>query len=169
MIVALGALLGMLGGVVTASPALAGGRGDGWQIVDLGPLPLNFDDTYCTFPVSVDFPVNREYMKLLKTDDSTITLFTGSLTGSFTNQQTGKTITVNLSGPYKVTVSGNSVTVAFRGQTGIILKREQARQFGLPPMSVIAGATAVSVAPDGTFTSVSPKGQVLVDICAARS
>jgi hypothetical protein len=33
MIVALGALLGMLGGAVTASPALADGRGGGWQVI----------------------------------------------------------------------------------------------------------------------------------------
>jgi hypothetical protein len=170
MMVALGALLGMLGGVVTASSAFAGGRGDGWQIVSQPHLDLP-GGVFCAFPVGVDFPVNREYMKELKASDgSTLTLFTGSLTGSFTNQDTGKTITVNLSGPYKVTAfPDHSATVAFRGLTGIIITQDQAKQLGLPPLSVISGATAVSVAPDGTFTSVSPRGAVLVDICAALS
>jgi hypothetical protein len=167
IIVALGALLGMLGGVATASPALAGGRGDGWQILPAGHL--DFDDTFCAFPVGVDFPVNREYFKVFETSTGSITLVTGSVTGTFTNLATGKTITVNLSGPYRVTDSGGSVTVAFRGLTGIIVERARAELLGVPAMSVIAGATAVSVDSAGNFTSVSPKGPVLVDICAALS
>lgn len=176
LIVALGALLGMLGGVATASPALAGGRGDGWQVVPALPFDLPAQTTpeasFCAFPVHVDIPVNKEYSKLLKTsvNGSTITLITGSLTGSFTNLDTGKTITENLSGPYKLTVfPDNSAMVAFRGLTLLVITQAQAQQFGLPPVSVIAGATAVSVDPGGTFTSVSPKGHVLVDICAALS
>ena len=129
-------------------------------------------DKFLRVPVHVDIPVNNEYSKLLKTsaDGSTITLFTGSLTGSFTSLATGTTITENVSGPSKLTVfPDNSAMVAFRGLTLLVITQAQARQFGVPPVSVIAGATAVSVDPGGTFTSVSPKGHVLVDICAALS
>ena len=49
LIVALGTLLGMLGGVATGSPALADGRGDGWQVVPAGHLDL---PGYCTFTVA---------------------------------------------------------------------------------------------------------------------
>jgi hypothetical protein len=167
MIVALGALLGMFGGVATASPALAGGRGDGWQVVPAAPF--TFGD--CGFTVAVDFPVNNEYSKVLKTSEgSTITLFTGSFIASFTNDATGKTITENISGPYKITASGDgSAVVAFKGLTGFIITPDQARQFGLPIASVIAGALTVSVDPSGTFTAVSLQGHVQVDICAALS
>jgi len=49
VIVALGALLSMLGGVATAAPALAvGGRGDGWVFQDFGP---GFTTTNCGFLV----------------------------------------------------------------------------------------------------------------------
>jgi hypothetical protein len=170
LIVALGALLSMLGGVATATPALAGGRGDGWQVVPAEPFTLP-GDMFCGFDVGVDFPVNREYTKLLRTSDgSVITLTTGSLTASFTNLDTGKTITENISGPSKVTVADDgSAVVAFKGLTGLIIMPDQAQQFGLPIVSVIAGGLTVSVDPNGTFTSVSLQGHVLVDVCAALS
>jgi hypothetical protein len=47
VIVTLGALLGMFGGVATAAPALAGGRGDGWVFQDFGP---GFTTTNCGVP-----------------------------------------------------------------------------------------------------------------------
>ena len=176
MIVALGALLGMLGGVVTTAPAIAAGRGDGWQVVKT-PQPFTLPggedgaNDFCRFPVTVTIPVNREYTKLFKTDGTIFTyLVTGSVTASFTNADTGKTITENISGPYKFTVVDNSlVGVAFKGLTLTAIQRDRAQQFGLPPVSVIAGGLTVSVAPDGTYTSVSLQGHVLVDICTALS
>jgi hypothetical protein len=177
MIVALGALLGMFGGVVTASPALAD-RGPKWVIAP-APDPLDLPLTLgngeiggdCGFPVRVTFPVNSQYLKVLKTDDSMTTfLVTGSLTASFTNLGTRKTITQNISGPSKVTVfPDGSAVVEFKGLTLFIITRDQAQQLGLPAVSVIAGSLTVSVNPLGIFTSVSPQRHVLVDICAALS
>jgi hypothetical protein len=176
VIVALGALLGMLGGVVTASPALAD-RGPKWEIV---PTPEPFtlpggedpSTDFCAFGVEVTIPVNRQYSKLLKTDGSVFTfLVTGSLTASFTNVDTGKTISQNISGPSKVTVvDGSIVGVAFKGLTLLAVERGRAQHFGLPPVSVIAGNLTVSVARQPPiFTEVSLRGHVLVDICAALS
>jgi hypothetical protein len=178
LIVALGALLGMFGGVVTASPALAD-RGPKWVIAP-APDPLDLPITLqpsgeqggdCGFRVRVTFPVNSQYLKTLKTDDSMTTfLVTGSLTASFTNLGTGKTITQNISGPSKVTAfPDGSAVVAFKGLTLFIITRDQAQQLGLPAVSVIAGGLTVSVNSDGIFTSVSPQRHVLVDICAALS
>ena len=174
VIVALGALLGMFGGVVTASPALAD-RGPKWEIVPTPPdftLPLILDSGEltgdCGFPVAVTVPVNREYSKLLKTPDGVVaTLTTGSLTASLTAH--GKTITENISGPLKTTVfQDGSAVVAFKGLTLLFITRDQAQQSGLPAVSVIAGGLTVSVDPEG-FTSVSLRGHVLVDVCAALS
>jgi hypothetical protein len=168
VIVALGALLGMFGGVVTASPALAA-RGPKWEIVPADPFTL--PARFCGFDIGVSFPVNKEYSKLLKTPDGVVaTLTTGALTASFTNLGTGKTITENISGPLKTTVSPDgSAVVAFKGLTAFVLEPAQAKQFGLPIVSVTAGALTASFDPDGNPVSVSLQGHVQVDICAALS
>jgi hypothetical protein len=101
VIVALGALLGMLGGAVTASPALADGRGGGWQVI---PVPPTFtvEAVVCGFEIQGTLPVGKEFVKALKAaDGSMVSLITGALKASLTNPANGKTITVNLSGPLK--------------------------------------------------------------------
>ncbi|HEX5302273.1 MAG TPA: hypothetical protein VFW50_35290 [Streptosporangiaceae bacterium] len=70
MIVALGALLGMFGGAVMASPAVA--RGDGWQLGSAEPFTLSA--LFCGFEVRVTPVVNKEYTKILKTADGSMTL-----------------------------------------------------------------------------------------------
>jgi hypothetical protein len=169
VIVALGALLSMLGGAVTASPALAGGRGPGWQLVPAEPFTL--DASFCGFEVGVTFPVNKEFGKILKVADGSMTfLTTGSLRVSLTNLETGKTITENVSGPDKFTVHPDgSATLQGRGHGLSDLVPADAARFGLPTVAVVAGAGTVEIAPDGTFTSVSLNGHVLVDVCAALS
>jgi hypothetical protein len=165
--VALSALLGMLGGVVTASPALA--RGPKWQIVPAAPFTI--DASFCGFAVEV-VPTTNEFIKLLKTPDgSVIELLTGSAFASLTNLATGKTITENVSGPGTVTFfPDGSVTTAAKGLNGpVVLAPADAARFGLPIVSVTAGALTTSVAADGTITSVSLQGHVLVDVCAALS
>src|SRR5262245_28008455 len=135
VIVALGALLGMLGGVVTAPPALA--RGPKWEFVPADPFILP-GDTFCGFDVGVSAPVNKEYSKLLKSPAGVVaTLTTGALTASLTNLGTGKTITENISGPLTATFPADgSAVVAFKGLTLFALEPAQAKQFGLPILSV---------------------------------
>ena len=40
---------------------------------------------------------------------------------------------------------------------------------GVPPLGVTAGSQTVSFAPDGSVTSSSLRGHLLVDLCAALS
>lgn len=168
VIVALGALLGMLAGVVTATPALAG-RGHKWQF--LPPRPFSVPASFCGFKIHVTFPVDKEYAKLVKAaDGSMITLITGSLRFTFTNLITGTAITENVSGPGKIiTHADGSATVTAKGRNGEFLTAAQAKRFGVPPVSVTAGALTTTVASDGTETSVTLKGHVLVNVCAALS
>jgi hypothetical protein len=169
VIVALGALLCVLGGVVTASPALAG-RGPQWQPPSGEPFTL--PALFCGFEVRVAFPVNEEFTKILKTSDgSTTFLFTGAVETSFTNLQTGKTITENTPGPGEATIHPDgSITEVHTGRNGpFILTPAHAKRFGLPTVSMTAGKLAFSVAADGTITSLSLDGHVLVDVCAALS
>jgi hypothetical protein len=170
LIVALGALLGMLAGAATASPALADRRGDGWSI---GPAePFTLPASFCGFEVRVTTVVNEEFTKILKTADGSMTfLFTGAITTSFTNLQTGKTITEKMNGPGKF--FGNpdgSFTEVHTGLNGpFFLTPANAQRFGLPTVSVTAGNLAFSIAADGTITSLSLDGHVAVDVCAALS
>jgi hypothetical protein len=168
VIVALGALLAMFGGALTTSPAVAG-RGPKWQFQPAAPFTLPTD--FCGFKVRVTFPVNKEYGKVLKSSDGSVTtLVTGSLTASIKNLQTGKAITENISGPGKLIAHPDgSFTLVAKGHEGPILAPADAQRFGLPTVSVTAGALTVSFAARGGITSLSLKGHVLVDICAALS
>jgi hypothetical protein len=165
--VALGALLGMVGAVVTAAPALA--RGPKWQFVPAAPFTL--PASFCGFKIRVSFPVNKEYSKILQaTNGSMTTLITGALTVSNTNLSTGKTITINISGPGKVTTfHDGSVILSSKGRSAYALSPADAQRFGVPPLGVTTGAQTASFAPDGSVTSFSLHGHVLVDVCAALS
>ena len=168
VIVALGALLGLFAGVVTASPALAG-RGLKWQFLPAKPftLPAGF----CGFKIRVTPLANKEFTKILKTADGSMTvLFTGSAKWSFTNLSTGKAFTENVSGPGKITMNadGSPVGVA-KGHTPLFLPPPDAKRFGLPPVSALAGRMTLSVDSAGNLTSVSLRGHVLVDACAVLS
>jgi hypothetical protein len=127
VIVALGALLCVLGGVVTASPALAG-RGHKWQLGSAEPFTV--PALFCGFKVRVTFPVNKEFTKILKTADGSMTfLFTGAVTASFTNLQTGKTITEKMNGPGQATIgSDGSITRGAYGAERALLSHASQRE-----------------------------------------
>ena len=168
VVVALGAMLGMLGGAVTASPAVAGRRG-GWQLF---PFESGTATGFCPFDVFIDFPVSNAFQKILTSPPgSTILLLNGSLRISFTNVDTGKTITENVTGSGKAIVNPDgSLSIRQEGHLGLItLESADAERFGLPQLGVIGGVLFEEVAPDGTYTSVSMQGHLLVDICAALS
>ena len=166
----LGALLGMLGGAVMASPALADGRGDGWQFLPLTPT-FTVDPVFCGFEIQGTNVVNKGFVKALKTADGSMAfLTTGTDKVSLTNQANGKTLTANISGPFKTIVfPDGSVTFVTTGHQFNLLAPADAARFGLPGFFVSAGGLTLSVAADGTITSLSMDGNVLVDLCAALS
>jgi hypothetical protein len=169
VIVALGALLGMFGGVVTAAPALA--LGPKWQFNAPPPGPVILPADFCGFRIGVSFPVDKEYFKVLKAADGSMTLLiTGSLTLTNTNLSTGKTITANISGPGTATFfPDGSVTTEETGRAVYALEPADAQRFGVPPIGLTAGPLTTSVDVDGNLTSFSLQGHVLVDVCAALS
>ena len=75
VIVALGALLGMLGGAVTASPALADGRGNGWQFMSLPPT-FTVDPVFCGFEIQGTTLADKGFIKALKTADGSMAFLT---------------------------------------------------------------------------------------------
>ena len=166
---ALGALLGMFGGVVTAAPALA--RGPKWQFNAPPPGPIILPADFCGFPIGVSFPADKEYFKLLKTADGSMTfLITGALRVTNTNLSTEKSITSNISGPGKITFfPDGSVTTEETGRAIYALEPADAQRFGVPPIGLTVGPLTTSVDVDGNLTSFSLQGHVLVDVCAALS
>jgi hypothetical protein len=167
VIVALGTLLGMLGGAVTASPALAGGRGDGWQFLELPPtftVPADF----CGFEIQGTQLVDKIFVKALKTADGSMLLFTGAAKISLSAN--GKTITANVSGPVKeIDFPDGSATFLTKGLQPNVLLPADAARFGLPAVFISAGALTASVDANGNITSLTLNGHVLVDVCAALS
>jgi hypothetical protein len=92
------------------------------------------------------------------------------VTLSNTNLSTGKTVTTNLSGPSKRTAfPDGSVAESAKGHTAYLLSSADAKRLGIPRLGVTAGTQTISLAPDGSVTSLSLHGHVLVDICAALS
>jgi hypothetical protein len=169
MIVALCTMLGMLGGAVTAVPALAGGRGDGWHFA---PLPAHFPvpAVWCGFGFRATVLTNKSFVKALKSPDGSTTLLTGSVKLAFTNPANGKRVTANVSGPTKFMANPDgSATVLGKGHQLLSLTPAEQARFGLPGFLVFAGALTGTLAPDGSLTSLSPHGHLLVDVCAALS
>ena len=165
---AAGTIMALCTAALTASPALAG-RGHKWQLVPVRPFTL--DAHYCGFRVHVTLPVHKEYAKILKAaDGSMTTLTTGALTATFTSLRTGTAITENLSGPGKVTTAPDgSATITEKGHNGLFFLPADAHRFGLPTLTVTTGPVTETVAPNGAITSVSRRGHILVDICTALS
>ena len=168
VIVALGALLGMFGGAATAAPALAGGRGDGWQFNDFGP---GFTSDNCGFLVQGTQDVDNVFTKVLKTaDGSTIFLTTGSAKITFTNPANGKNVSANTSGPAKTTVNADG-SLSFRAtgpDPGDLSPAEQ-QLTGLPGMFVSAGPLTGTVDANNNLTSLTVQAHILVNICTALS
>ena len=170
VIVTLGVLLGVLGGAATTSPALADRRGDGWQFLTL-PATFTVEPVFCGFEIDGTNLVNHGFVKALKTADGSMAfLTTGTDKVSLTNQANGKTLTANISGPFKTIVfPDGSVTFVTTGHQFNLLAPADAARFGLPGFSVSAGELTQAVAADGPITSLSMDGNVLIDVCAALS
>lgn len=139
-----------------------------WQFLG-SAKPFTVPASLCGFKIRVTIPVDKEYTKLLKAaGGSTTRLVTGSLRFSYTNLSTGKAITENVSASARVTTHADgSLTMMNRGRKAFFLERADAKRFGLPPVNVVAGRLTVSFDSDFDLTSLSLRGHVLVDVCAA--
>jgi hypothetical protein len=167
VIVALGAVLGMLGGLLSASPALAAGRGPNWEF--LSPQDSSVPADFCGFEVLISPTASKQFAKELKVTDGSVTiLITGTLKVSFTNPSNLKTISENVSSSSTLTFNANgSMTVVNRGRAPLLLSTADAQRLGLPRVSVVAGRLTIST--DSNETPVFLNGHAVVDVCAALS
>jgi hypothetical protein len=142
--------------LMTAGAAIAAPGANADQPT-ITPAPsTDFVDTSCGFPVSVHFVVNNE---TAKTFTNGTTIVTGPLFAELTGP-TGKSITLNSSGPGTIAVSGGSVMITIHGVA-----------FGelLTPNGPVLVQTAgtVSVVSLSPPQGVLEHGTVLLNICTA--
>jgi hypothetical protein len=119
------------------------------------PAPAtDFVDTSCGFPVSVHYVVNGE---TAKTFTNGTTIITGPLFAEFSAN--GKSITLNISGPGTITVSGDSVTITLHGVGAgeLLTPNGPVLVYTAGPVSVVSFSP-----PQG----VLEQGKVLLNICA---
>jgi len=169
VIMALGALLGMLGAVVTAGPVLAvGSRGDGWMYQNFGQPPPT---TNCGFQINLTQDVDNVFMKALTAPDgSMIFLSTGAAKITFTNPANGKSITENTSAAAKVTVNpDNTATFTTMGPAPVDLTPADGARLGLPAVFIFTGRGTAALDAAGNIISASMDGHILVNLCAALS
>jgi hypothetical protein len=92
-----------------------------------------------------------------------VQLATGALVFTLTNTSTGKTITVNISGPGRITIHPDgSTTLEAQGRWFLGFVE------GPYTLFISSGRVVISFAPDGTPTLVSQRGRV-EDVCALLS
>jgi len=165
LIVALGALLGMLGGAATASPALA--RGPKWTF---NPPETFTMDGVCAFPVDVtQTGLDKSFTKGIRAaDGSTAMLTNGVRDFTFTNPANGKTITTRDSGSTVATFYPDGSLTAVQHGAAYVGIVGGAPGSGLPALFESAGKLTLSIDASGNL-SLSLQGHVLVDICAALS
>jgi hypothetical protein len=144
--------------VLLSSPALA--RGGGWQ-----PAPAEpFDATLCGGTAfHFDFPVNREYSRIVHLGGQDVLQVTGSFVVTITNTDTGQSITKNISGPGFTPLS--EVAFSARGSNLIFLDPNQAASAGLPEMFTNQGYVHIVFNDDDTITVIKLTGH-LTDLCA---
>ena len=120
----------------------------------------------CSFGVLGGEPIiNNQVLKTFPPEPNgdIVQLATGALVFTLTNASTGKTITVNTSGPGRITIHPDgSTTLEAQGRwlLGFI--------DGPFTLFISSGRVVVSFGPDGTPTLVSQSGHV-EDVCALLS
>jgi hypothetical protein len=141
---------------------------------DTKRVPLsNPDFTFtgdCTFPVFMHVIRNKEYGTITTMADGTVVKkVEGSLLVTYTNVNTGKAITANISGPGIVTsFMDGTTTLDDEGLIGAFWDAQDQAAFGLPGMELASGHLQVAFDAGGNLTSYSLTGHS-VDGCALLS
>ena len=82
-----------------------------------------------------------------------------------TNLSTGRTIDLNISGPYKLSLSGNTTTVVSTGPSIQQLPGNILTAAGLPPLPLIHGQIVFTVDDQGNITSIEKVTGTVQDVC----
>lgn len=132
--------------------------------------PFDLPAGFCSFPVHLDFPVDKEYGTISTTaDGSTMIKSTGALVVTVTNKTTRANITLNVSGPGTNIISRDGNTLQFDLLGITLFFVTNGPRFGLPSGLVqtsgpLAGSLDLGSSAIITLTN---RPHVLLDVCAA--
>lgn len=169
-----GGLLVMLGGcsdTAPTAPALeANPRISAIGKPTRSPLPAGPFEApaglFCSFGVLSEPVVNNQVVKTFPPEPNgdIVQLATGAFVARLTNTSTGKSITVNISGPGRFTIHPDGSIILEASGRWFFAVIENA------PFSafISSGRAVLSIAQDGTVTLVSQSGHV-EDVCALLS
>ena len=170
-----GGLLVMLGGCSDTAPTAPAFEASPPRIAAIGkptrsPLPAGDFEApaglFCSFGVLSEPVVNNQVVKTFPPEPNgdIVQLATGNFVTRLTNTSTGKSITVNISGPGHFTIHPDGSTTLEASGRWFFAVIENA------PLSafISSGRVVISFAPDGTATLVSQSGHV-EDVCALLS
>lgn len=145
-------------------------RGHKWELTPRSAFNIILPAPDCGFKVHQRAVIAKEYLKTLKSSNGSKTfMITGSLKLKFTNLSTGKTVTINTSGPGKIFVHPDcSASEAVEGHSVLYLTPPDPAALWTA-WHQCDSVVRESSATDGTITSLSLKGHVLVNVCAALS
>jgi len=163
-VAALGAIIAGL----LQTPASA--RGPKWEFQPVAPFTLS--QAFCAFRVHVTFPNNKEYSKTTQNADGSVTVkITGRFDAKLKRVGTNASVTVNASGPGQITFFPDGSFVGdLKGHTLAFFTRADVSRLGLPAAVFLwAGPFGESLDANGTISSITLKGHLLVDVCAALS
>jgi len=135
----------------------------------LPAAPLDLPAGFCSFPVRLTNPVDKEYGTISTAPDGSTTIrITGSLFTTVTNEDTGKAITLNTSGPGTVAIFPDGTDIAHVKGVGLLFAAN-GPQVGLPSGLVLLSGPVdfIGNLNNGTVTSFLTPPHVLLDICPA--
>ena len=170
-----GGLLVMLGGCSDTAPTAPALGANPPLISAIGkptrsPLPAGDFEApaglFCSFGVFVETIVNNQVVTTFPPEPNgdIVQLATGAFVTRLTNTSTGKSITVNISGPGRFTIHPDGSTTLEASGRWFFALIENA------PLNafISSGRVVLSIAPDGTATLVSQSGHV-EDVCVLLS
>ena len=164
----------IIGALLVLSIAAVGGAGsasandDPHRVVVVN-TPFTVPAAVCGFPINVGFPVNNEYQTITTlADHSTVQVITGSLTATFTNVDTQKTVGANISGPGTITTSPDGSTSHWDVRGLFNFDYSNAIDFGFPSNFFITSGQWSFDYNNTTLAMSNPSRHptVVADICA---
>jgi hypothetical protein len=162
---------GLAGVVLIGAPQIAAANSDPHRsFAAAGPLDL--PASFCGFPVHIGVVANNEYQTVsLAPDGSTLIKVTGRFVDSATNEVSGRTVTVNASGPSTLTVPTEGTILTYVGHGLTLLYAANATSFGLPSdLVVTSGPLDITLdASSQSLITMTGTPHVLEDVCAALS
>ena len=137
--------------------------------IPYSPVPL--DERYCGFPVVITFPqVNQYIIRQTTSPDGTTTLqIAGHLQATVTNQDTGESVTYNISGPGSLVIfPDGAFSIDAAGPNLLWTLPENLVNFpAVPTISYTTGHVTVAVDASGQTTSYTLAGGARqTDVCA---